>query len=319
MLSVKIKNIIKFILNSYYHPNVLRFISYTYPLKRKYYTPYNSAEFKIYLKNIGIKKGDSIFVMCSANKIYRKTGYRLPVLTLLNDLLDVIGEKGTVMALCFSSNREKILTGEKEFNIMRTHTESGILSELIRRKSGSERSMHPIFSAVAYGYKAKEYCSEHHKTHYAFDQYSPYYKMTQDSGKYVGVGVGAEAYTPAHMIDDHFKNSHDYPVKYENFLRDFCITDVNDKKSVYKYHYRSSAVKGIFSPHRFFRLLKINYTNTTLKSGVQVFSMSMSDYFYSGVSMYNDKKISYNITGLPAYIENIYKFYRSVKSVLTKK
>jgi aminoglycoside N3'-acetyltransferase len=319
MFSVKLKNTLKSILCNYYHPNVARLISYTYPLKRKYYTPYNTIEFKKYLKNIDIKKGDSVFIMCSANNVYRKTGYKLPVLTLLNDLLEVIGEKGTIMALCFSNDREKILTGEKKFNIKRTHTESGILSELIRRKPGSERSMHPIFSAVAYGYKAKEYCSEHYKTHYAFDQYSPYYKITQDSGKYLGVGVGVEAYTPAHMIDDHLKDSHDYPVKYESLIRDFCVIDATEKKSVHKYYYRSNIVKGIFAPYRFFRLLKINYKNTILKSGVQVFSMSMSDYFYAGINIYNDKKISYNITGLPTYIENIYKFYRSIKSVLVKK
>jgi len=319
MFSVKMKNMLKFVLCNYYHPNVARLISYTYPLKRKYYTPYSTIEFKKYLKNIDIKKGDSVFIMCSANKVYRKTGHKLPVLTLLNDLLEVIGEKGTVMALCFSNDRGKILSGEKKFSVRRTHTESGILSELIRRKPGSERSIHPIFSAVAYGYKAKEYCSEHHKTHYAFDQHSPYYKITQDSGKYLGIGVGAEAYTPAHMFDDHFKDYHDYPVKYEGFLRDFCITDATGLKSVYKYYYRSNIVKGVFAASRFFRLLKINYTNTILKSGVQVFSMSMSDYFDAGVKIYNEKKISYNITGLPTYIENICNLYRSFMSVLKKK
>jgi aminoglycoside N3'-acetyltransferase len=315
----KIKNIIKLILNNYYYPNIARLIRYISPLKKKYYEPFNDIKFKKYLNNIGIKKGDSIFIMCSVNNIYKKTGHNLPVNIMLNAILEVVGKKGTVMALSFSHNREKILSGKEIFNIRKTNTTSGILSELIRRKSGSVRSMHPIFSAVAYGYKAKVYCSEHHKSFYPFDRRSPYYKIMQDSGKYLGIGCGIEAYTPAHMIDDYFKDFKDYPVRYENFLRKCFVINSNNKKNVHKYYYRSNKVKGVFAPKLFFSLLKINYTEVTLKSGILIFSMNMMDYYNAGINLYNDKKINYYITGLPKYIEKFFNLYQSIRNVLASK
>src|SRR5690242_8250168 len=81
-----------------------------YPVKRFLYGRYSSEEFRKTLLRLGIHAGDSLFVMCSANNAYKKTGYRLPVHEVLKDLMEMLGPNGTVLTLAFSNEREKIVS-----------------------------------------------------------------------------------------------------------------------------------------------------------------------------------------------------------------
>jgi aminoglycoside N3'-acetyltransferase len=276
---------------------------------------YNSINFKKDLLKIGVKSGDSVFVMCSANKVFKKTGYRLPVHFVLKDLIEVIGETGTVMALGFSEKRKTIIKRESIFDIKKTPTDCGIFSELLRRKKGAIRSIHPIFSAIAYGEKAKEYCLEHHKSPYPFGKYSPYYKITHDGGKYLGIGVGVEAYTPAHMIEDYFEQSFKHKMYEDNTLILDCIANNRETRTVETYTRREMG-KVFFAPNRYLKLLGINYSKLFSKCGIKLFSMNMNEYFFSGVRQHNIRNITIYSTGLPKFVEAIGRFYDRLKNIL---
>ena len=87
------------------------------PMRKRKYVAYSSNDFKKRLQEIGILSGDSIFVMCSPDKVYRATGHKLPVHLVINELLEVIGEEGTIMALGYSQNRDQIFDGNQIFNV----------------------------------------------------------------------------------------------------------------------------------------------------------------------------------------------------------
>ena len=286
-----VKRGLKKIILDYYLPFRKKLYRAFYPLKRKIYVPFDSTAFKVSLQKMGIQEGDSIFVMCSVNNIYRKTGYQLPVHIVLNELLEYLGPCGTITTLAFSADRQDIIDGVKIFSVRKTLTMNGMFPELLRRKTGAVRSLHPIFSAVSFGEKSNDYCNEHHLSPYPFGEQSPYRKITEDGGKYLGIGVGFEAFTPGHMVDDYYKNCFIHKM-YEEKPRILLSVDQHgNKKKVETFVRRKHLC--VTATHRktlnyFNQLQPIDHIDLGYENGIRLFSMNMNSFFKSAIRLYND-------------------------------
>ena len=297
--------------------NLLRekFSAARFPKKIAMHSEYCSKEFKRALKNSGIQPGDSLFVMCSPDKILDKTGRRLPVHLVLNDLLDYIGESGTLMALGFSKFREEIISGERVFNLRKTPTNCGIFAELLRRKFGSVRSLQPIFSALAYGKNATEYCATHGISPYPFDEHSPFFKITQDNGKYLGIGVGIEAYTPMYtLFDCHIGEK--VSLYSKSALR-FNVLDESGKEM----HLESFVREGFYGvPGLGYHLnrLPISFSGVEMDSGINMFSVNMLEWFNASRKLYDEEMVHPYYFNLPAWREKAFYLYRKIRHVISR-
>jgi aminoglycoside N3'-acetyltransferase len=264
----------------------------------KQYCDYETADFISGLKQVGILPGDSIFVMYSQDKIYLKTGKLVPVKSVLNDLIDYLGEDGTLMALCFPLERSEIAAKKKKFNVQKSATECGLFSETLRRRRGSVRSLSPIFSSISYGKKSSIFSIYHHLSPYPFGVMSPYYKLMEDGGKYLGIGVGFEAFTPCHMIEDHFKYEFkhkiycDAPEEYSVILPDGNLTSVvsYDRDPI-------TFPRDGYDPLYYFRLLNVSSRGVVINSGITLFTFRIQDFFNAAVKIYEEKEITVWDTG----------------------
>jgi aminoglycoside N3'-acetyltransferase len=286
------------------------------PIKRvrwKKYGEYDSNEIEFGLKKIGISKGDSLFIMCSVKKVYEKTGTYFPVDTFLKDVFDVIGDEGTVLILAFSDNREGIIEGTVKFDKKRTPVRrNGTLSKYIFEMEEAVRSLHPIFSALAIGKNAQAFCSTHHLSPFPYDEHSPFRKLTDLGGKFLGVGQGVEVFTPSHMIEDYFKKDFCEWVYSDNPLEFSCIDENSEEVQVESY------VRGRFNKMLdlayHFKQLKIeSQRHVTPKGGVLLFSMPMDKYLDASVKKYREHGFTIWSTNAPRWAENLVQFYRKVK------
>jgi aminoglycoside N3'-acetyltransferase len=264
----------------------------------KQYSDYETANFISGLKQVGIVPGDSVFVMYSQDKIYLKTGKLIPVKSVLNDLIDYLGKDGTLMALCFPIERNEIAAKKKKFNVQKSATECGIFSETLRRRRGSVRSLSPIFNSISYGKNSSDFSKYHHLSPYPFGVMSPYYKLMEDGGKYLGIGVGFEAFTPCHMIEDHFKCEFKHkiycetPDEYSVILPDGSLTSI--------ICYNRDPItfpKDGYDPLYYFRLLNIASSEVVIDSGIKLFTFKIQDFFDAAVKIYESKKITVWDTG----------------------
>jgi aminoglycoside N3'-acetyltransferase len=291
----RIKTFLKHILLRY--PGYLKMKLLTPILRRKYYD-YDTKDFISSLQKVGIIPGDSIFLMYSQDKVYFKTGKRISVNLLLQDILDYLGQDGTVMALCFSLDRRKIVAKESLFDIKKTPTECGILSETLRRKRGSERSLHPIFSAISYGKKAKFFSDSHHTSPYPFDSTSPYFKLMADGGKYLGIGVGFEAFTPCHMVEDYFKDEFKQKIYFDTPDKFSVVLSDGNCKSLDAYVRNHKTFTGDgFDPIYYFKLLDIPHERAFTRSGINLFVFRIQDFFDAAIEIYQSQGITVWDTG----------------------
>ena len=146
------------------------------------------------LKNIGIKRGDILCVHSSLRSIGNVDG---GANTLIDALLDVVGEGGTILMPVFSYS----FVGNKDaqpFDIKNTGSKTGLVTEIFRKRKGTKRSNHPTHSVAASGKLAEELISYHCQTT-ALGIESPFHKMAKAGGKVLLIGVDFNACSLMHV------------------------------------------------------------------------------------------------------------------------
>ncbi len=201
---------------------------------------------EILKKELNVKKGDILFIHSSIDYLNAE----FSELQVLSILLDVVGEKGTLIFPTYPKlTSYKFLKQGQIFNVRKTPSYMGLLSEFARRHSQTIRSFHPTKSVAAIGRYAKEITSEHHKSPYPYDITSPYYKMTEYNAKVIGLGVDTTFLSCVHCADDYLKD--DFPVNpyHKTLFKAKCIN--YEKETIEVPTYAHNMIKMNFDIPKF--------------------------------------------------------------------
>lgn len=174
------------------------------------YTPLTEQEFKSILANpMGIREGSVVFIHSSIDAL----NIDFPVYRLLEILVEAVGKSGTLVfpAWQFTSRAEEYLNKDLIFDVQRSPSVLGLLSEFARRHPDAVRSIHPVNSIVAIGERAREIVGEHGNSIYPCDEISPFYKIMKYDGIIMGIGVDTNFLSFVHCPEDVLKEQ--FPVK----------------------------------------------------------------------------------------------------------
>lgn len=224
-LTRTIRNIIRSIIRSLI--KVKRYETINDAINRHKYTfykkinrsTYSMEELKITLTNMDIIEGDTIMLHASWRSF---VGFLASPNEVIDILLELVGEKGTLLMPAYGSNIEV-------FDVKNTPSNAGILSEIFRKMDGVERSCNSYFSICAKGLRAVELTKDHENSAYGFDENSPYYKLTQCGGKVLLLGLGRHPYkiSAFHCATYQLRNELPY---YKYLLNHYRIVKVTDEK-----------------------------------------------------------------------------------------
>lgn len=174
------------------------------------YKPFSEEEFKSVLINrMDVHKGSVVFIHSSVDAL----NIDFPVFRLLEILLETVGENGTIAfpAWHFTYRAEEYLKKDLVFDVKRSPSVLGLLSELARRHPDAIRSIHPLNSIVAIGKYAQEIVSTHGNSIYPDDENSPFYKIMKHDGIIIGIGVDTNFISFVHCPEDVLKKQ--FPIK----------------------------------------------------------------------------------------------------------
>lgn len=178
---------------------------------------YSKEDIIVDLKNLSIKQGDCVLVHSSLSKIGWVIGREN---TVIDALLEVVGETGTIIMPCFSgdnSNPElwqnppvpaswinKIKANMPPFDPAITPTrEMGRIANSFWHYPGVIRSLHPQVSFCGYGRLADEIL-DNHPLSPGLGNTSPLAKMYQHHIKVLLLGVGYNNCTCLHLSESNY-------------------------------------------------------------------------------------------------------------------
>ncbi|HEY0031380.1 MAG TPA: AAC(3) family N-acetyltransferase [Bacteroidia bacterium] len=185
----------------------------------------------IALKEIGLKENDSVLVHSSLSKIgFIQGGAK----TLVDALFEVVGNNGTLLFPAFpAAGRNKTHLEESAvFDIRKTPSQMGVVTEYFRKMDGVHRSFHPTDSVCAKGPLAEHYTNSHFGQLTPYNEHSPFRKLCSNKGKILMLGTTLNgACTNLHTLEDavDFK----YPV-YDQKIFDVKMVDSNGEESMMK-------------------------------------------------------------------------------------
>src|SRR6266542_295201 len=159
----------------------------------------------ILTNDMRLATGDVVFVHSSLDQL----NLDFPFYRVLTLLRNVIGPQGTMLFPTYPNHRissyEYLLQG-KVFDVRRTPSYAGLLTEFARKQSAAVRSLHPTKSVCAIGPLADELTGTHQNSRYPYDACSPFYKLTEHQGKIVGFGVWTSRLSFCYCVDDALKD-----------------------------------------------------------------------------------------------------------------
>jgi aminoglycoside 3-N-acetyltransferase len=111
---------------------------------------------------------------------------------VLEILLEAVGPEGTILMPSYPKLTSYLsLQSGQVWNVRRTPSYSGLLTEAFRRMAETRRSLHPTKSVAVQGPLRDEIIGDHHESIWPYSGKSPYGKFIQQGGRAVGLGVSA--------------------------------------------------------------------------------------------------------------------------------
>jgi aminoglycoside 3-N-acetyltransferase len=161
-----------------------------------------------------------------------------PFYRVLALIQKVIGSSGTVVFPTYPNHRMssyEYLRQGKIFDVRRTPSYTGILTEFARRQRNALRSLHPTKSVCAIGPAAREITATHHLSPYPYDTCSPYYKLIEGGGKIIGLGATTNYISFGYCVDDALKEKFPVRVYHDELFQALCINYEGERVIVCTY------------------------------------------------------------------------------------
>jgi aminoglycoside 3-N-acetyltransferase len=222
-------------------------------LKKRYYNfkkllsdnlySYGVEELKDKLTDLGIRTGDTLLVHSAFNVF---NGFKGRAQDVINCLIGILGKNGNLLMVSLpylSSSYDYLQTGEI-FDVRKTPSRMGLISEIFRRKKGVLRSLHPTHPVLAYGKDAEWIVDGHEKCPYPCGKNTPFDKIKSLSGKTLFFDVPFNRFTFIHHIEDLIQDNLPFPLYTEEPIPAKTLDYDGNELTVNTYAFSDLAVKS---------------------------------------------------------------------------
>lgn len=252
--------------------------------KRWYRAPVTLDDLRQVFSEVGVKRGQSVWLQSAWNEFYNYKGTPSSVIDLL---LEMIGPDATLVMLATPIH----IDTSKVLFIDREPVSTGMICEIFRRYKGVKRSIHLSASVIALGPHAEYLTRDHHETLTPWDDDSPCCRLMDIDALCVSVGNWRflASLSPLHVVEAKLRTEIEY------FSRLFT------KRITYEWQagggrrgsHTFLARNGEFDSEKFGRLYPRSMSKRVQLSNLQVWSITARDAIETGVKLGRSGKTMY--------------------------
>jgi aminoglycoside 3-N-acetyltransferase len=183
-------------------------------LRRAYHDrfhSYDSEQLRAALAEGGLAKGD-VVLMHSA---FRATnGYRGKPQDVIAAVLDAIGPDGTLVmtSMAYTSSTADYLEANPTFDVRRTPSQMGIITEIFRRRRDVVRSLSATHPILALGPRAAWLADGHERCAYPCGPGSPFERMLEADARMLFFDLPFFGFTFVHYIEHQIQDRLPFPL-----------------------------------------------------------------------------------------------------------
>jgi aminoglycoside 3-N-acetyltransferase len=216
-----------------------------YGLQQKYvdaFRSYGSADFLEALGSLGIRSGDTLMVHAGFNRL---SGYKGTPSELIDTLTRAVGPDGHLLmvSMAYMSSAYDYLKQRKPFDVRKTVSHMGIISETFRRRPGVLRSLHPSNPVLAFGPRADWVVEGHENRRQPCGPGTPFEKLAELRGKVLFYDASIFTQTFFHYLEDMLEDRLAFPLFREELLEANVIDYSGNARIVETYAYSEEAIR----------------------------------------------------------------------------
>lgn len=153
------------------------------------------------LRQLGIRPGNTLLVHSSFDRFAGFSGKPSDAVRVLQE---AVGTQGTLLmpTMPFTGTAVDYVSRGSIFDVRRTPSQMGLLTELFRRCPGVIRSVHPTHPVAAWGARAAEMVVDHHLARTPCGAGSPFARLLEADGRILLLGTDIESATFFHYIEE---------------------------------------------------------------------------------------------------------------------
>jgi aminoglycoside 3-N-acetyltransferase len=152
------------------------------------------------LRSAGIEEGDTIFVQCKMSAFGELVGGPAAVIAAFRE---AVGPQGNIAMPAFSltAGAAESLSAGETFDVRRSASTMGAVSEAFRVEADTVRSIHPTHSVAVQGPDAAAIAGGHESAETPFGPGTPFQQLLERGGKQVWFGCGVGPFTIYHTFE----------------------------------------------------------------------------------------------------------------------
>lgn len=152
------------------------------------------------LRSLGVKEGDAVMVHSAFGEEY---GFRGSLRELIDAFLTAIGRNGSLLmvSMPYAGSALEYLRSDRTFDVRKTPSAMGLVTEAFRRMSAVKRSANPMHPVLACGSEAEFFVAGHEFCEYSCGPATPFEKLLQRNGKVLFFNTQLTHFTFFHYLE----------------------------------------------------------------------------------------------------------------------
>lgn len=163
---------------------------------------YDRAELLDGLRRLGVRDGDTLMLHSGFAPHH---GFRGTIESLTDTFIDAVGPRGHLMmvSLPYRSSSIEYLQQGRQFDVRRTPSMMGLVSEYFRRRPEVLRSLHPTHPILARGPEAQQLIAGHENCLFPCGPGTPFDRLAERDGIVAFFNVPFVNFTFFHFLEHH--------------------------------------------------------------------------------------------------------------------
>ncbi len=202
---------------------------------------YGADELLRAIRSLGITAGDAVMLHSAFEPHH---GFRGSADALIEVFLDAVGPTGHLLmpSMPYRSSSLAYLKSGRRFDVRRTVSMMGMVSEMFRRRAGVLRSVHPTHPILVVGPQAERFVAAHPQCRYPCGPGSPFDELALAQGKVLFFNAGFATITFFHWLEHMVRDQLPFAL-YTDEPFDVAVIDADgNERTVTTYVYAQDAI-----------------------------------------------------------------------------
>ena len=203
---------------------------------------YGADELAACLRSLGVRPGDTVMLHSAFGSRY---GFRGTIDDLTRVFLDAIAPGGNLLmvSLPYRSSTLDYLSPLKCFDVRKTPSMMGLVSEYFRRRAGVLRSLNPSHPVLAHGPDAESIVAGHEDCLYPCGPGTPFEKLAALDGRAIFFNVPFATFTFFHHLEHLVSAEMPFPLYTDRPLEVPVIDWQGQPRTVRTYAFSREAIR----------------------------------------------------------------------------